>query len=155
MVTETRRTRFEGAVLGVVSVLSNQRFLGPFVVVAGAGAACAAVWFGDPTTPGGPLPTCPTKMLLGITCPGCGTMRAVYSLLHADLGAALHYNALAVVAFLLLGWAFLAYVVRLWSGKRIPSWQSVRYMPWVVLTVVVVWFVIRNIPIEPFSALRV
>jgi len=42
---------------------------------------------------------CPTKALLDIDCPGCGGMRMVYSLLHGDIGAALRYNALSVIAW--------------------------------------------------------
>ena len=80
--------------------------LGSPLAVAGlAAVGCAAVWCCDPTTPGGLLPVCPTRALLGIDCPGCGTLRAVYSLLHLDLGGALRYNALGVVALAGRVWA--------------------------------------------------
>nr|WP_064569504.1 DUF2752 domain-containing protein [Gordonia sp. LAM0048] len=116
---------------------------------------CAAVWFGDPTTPGGALPVCPTKLIFGVTCPGCGSLRAVYSLLHGDVPAALHYNAVGVLAMGLLLVAFGAYCARLWTGRRVRSWQHLRYSGVVVLVVVLAWFVIRNIPVEPFWSLHV
>ncbi|BBX75130.1 hypothetical protein MSHI_30360 [Mycobacterium shinjukuense] len=60
----------------------------PLVVAAAATLMCAAIWVADPTTPNGPLPTCPTKALLGIDCPGCGSLRMLHSLMHGDLLAA-------------------------------------------------------------------
>ena len=39
---------------------------GPLLVAASSTLVCAAIWAGDPTTPNGPLPVCPTKALLGI-----------------------------------------------------------------------------------------
>ena len=98
---------------------------------------------------------CPTKALLGIDCPGCGSLRAVYWLMHGNLGEALRYNALGVVALVLLGWAFVAYCVGLWRGRRVRSWQHLRFAPFVALVAVGVWIVIRNIPVAPFDALRV
>ncbi|GAA1481238.1 DUF2752 domain-containing protein [Gordonia sinesedis] len=139
----------------LVSRVARHRVAGPAVIVAGVAACCTAVLLGDPTTPGGPLPVCPTKALAGIDCPGCGALRAIYSLLHADVLAALRYNAVAVVAIGLLGWAFVAYCVGLWRGRRVRSWQHLRYAPVVTAVVVMTWFVIRNIPVEPFASLRV
>ena len=81
----------------------------PLAIAAAATGGCAVVWAANPTVPGGILPVCPTKALLGIDCPGCGSLRMIYSLLHLDFGAAVHYNALGMVAVLLLVWAFAAW----------------------------------------------
>ncbi|MDS1114546.1 DUF2752 domain-containing protein [Gordonia westfalica] len=137
-----------------MSALSGHRILGPATVVVGAGICCAAVLLGDPTTPGGVLPVCPTKLLLDVTCPGCGSQRALYSLLHGDLPAALHYNAVGVLAIGLLLLAFGAYCLRLWTGRRIRGWQNMRWSAVVVLVVVLGWFVVRNVPVEPFWSLH-
>ena len=37
-------------------------------------------------------------MFTGLECPGCGSQRAIHSLLNGDLVAAVHYNALTVAA---------------------------------------------------------
>lgn len=130
--------------------------LGPPVGVAlTAGLVCGAVWLGDPTTPGGPFPLCPTKALFGIDCPGCGVLRMTYSLLHGDVAAAARYNALGVVAVVLLVWAFAAWTYGRVAGRRIASWQHYRWSAAIALIVVAVWFVVRNIPYPPFTALRV
>ncbi len=79
----------------------------------------------------------------------------VYSLLHGDLPAALRFNAVGVVAL-----AVLAYTLAVWVSRRArnatgPWWYEARWAPQLVLAVVLAWFVIRNIPAEPFTSLRV
>jgi hypothetical protein len=131
------------------------RLGGPLLVGALAAGACAVIWVGDPTTPGGFLPVSPTKALLGIDCPGCGTLRMIYSLLHADFLSAVRFNALAVVAAAFL---FIAYVVWTYGrvvGRKISGWQHHRWAATVTMALVTTWFVVRNLPFEPFTALRV
>ena len=131
------------------------RLTAPAAVAVAAGAGCAVVWWCDPTTPGGPLPVCPTKALLGINCPGCGGLRMLYSLLHGDLAAAAHFNAVALAALPLLLWAWGAWVLARWRGSRVLSFTHYRWTPGIALAVALMWSVVRNIPIEPFTALRV
>lgn len=45
---------------------------------------------------------CPVHHLSGLKCPGCGTLRAVYSLIHGDLSSALQFNLLSVLMIPLL-----------------------------------------------------
>jgi hypothetical protein len=128
---------------------------GPLLVAASTSLVCAAIWVGDPTTPNGPLPTCPTKALLGIDCPGCGSMRMLYSVLHGDVLAAARFNALGLAALVLLVWAYLAWTYGRVTGKRIRSWQQGRWSATVTLVLVAAWFVVRNLPFAPFTALYV
>jgi hypothetical protein len=127
----------------------------PLAMVAGLGVCCAVVWAGDPTTPGGFLPVCPTKALFGIDCPGCGGMRMAYSLMHGDIPAALHYNAVSFVVVLLFVWSTVAWTAGRLRGRAVDSWLHWRWTPLVFSVVFVVWFVIRNLPFAPFTGLRV
>ena len=127
----------------------------PLLVGALAAGACAAVWIGDPTTPGGPLPLCPTKALLGVDCPGCGTLRMIYSLLHGDLFAAVKFNAVALVALGFLAVAYGTWTYGRVTGRQIIGWQHHRWAPPIALALVAVWFVVRNLPFAPFTALYV
>lgn len=127
----------------------------PVMVAATASAACVGIWLADPTTPNGPLPTCPTKALLGVDCPGCGSLRMLYSVLHGNLLAAARFNALGLVAVVLLIWAYLAWTYGRVVGRRIKSWQHTRWAATVTLALWVVWFVVRNIPVTPFTGLFV
>jgi hypothetical protein len=123
------------------------------VAVAAAGACCA-ILLADPTTPGGLIPVCPTK-LLGFTCPGCGSMRMIYTLLHGDVLGAARFNALGLVALVLLLWAFVAWTFGRYRGVFVRSWQHARWAPMIVLVVVLAWFAARNVPVPPFTALAV
>ncbi|MBV8786277.1 MAG: DUF2752 domain-containing protein [Mycobacterium sp.] len=127
----------------------------PLVVAASATMMCAAIWAGDPTTPNGPLPVCPTKALLGIDCPGCGSLRMVYSLMHGNVTAAARFNALGLAAVVLLVWAYLSWTYGRLVGRRIRSWQHYRWSAAVTMALVVVWFVVRNLPFAPFTGLHV
>ena len=82
---------------------------------------CAIIWVANPTVPGGILPVCPTRALLGIDCPGRGSLRMIYSLLHLDVAGALRYNALGLVAVLLLVWAFAAWTYGRLVGQQVAS----------------------------------
>ncbi|MFM8432280.1 MAG: DUF2752 domain-containing protein [Bacteroidota bacterium] len=56
------------------------------------------------------LLACPTKHLIGIPCPACGTTRAMESMLHGNILDSLMLNPLGLLAFLFLsiipGWIF-------------------------------------------------
>lgn len=43
------------------------------------------------------IPTCPSKVLLGIPCPGCGISRALMSAIQLDFASAFEYNPLWIL----------------------------------------------------------
>ncbi len=43
---------------------------------------------------------CPIKFLTGVSCPGCGMTRAMWSLLHLNFGRAFYYHPLWPLPFL-------------------------------------------------------
>ncbi|MEE2060234.1 DUF2752 domain-containing protein [Rhodococcus artemisiae] len=131
------------------------RLKAPAAVAAGAVCACAFVAWADPTTPGGVIPPCPTYTVFGILCPGCGASRMLYSLVHLDIPSAVQFNALGVVATVGLLAMFGLWTVSRVRGTPMPRWERYRWAPHIVLTVVAVWFVVRNIPVAPFTALRI
>lgn len=52
------------------------------------------------------MPKCFSKTIFGISCPGCGTQRAIHSVLKGDIVAAFFYNPLLILSvpyFLLIG----------------------------------------------------
>jgi hypothetical protein len=79
----------------------------------------------------------------------------VYSLLHGNLLAAVRFNAVALVALVLLVLTYAAWVYGRLAGRRIWSWQRHRWAAPVTLVVVTAWWVVRNLPFGPFPALRV
>lgn len=115
-----------------------------WVVVAVALVAAAVVYYlFDPSTT--PFPRCPFLMLTGWKCAGCGSQRAIHSLLHLDFAAAWHHNALLVLSIPYVA----LLVVAEWAGQRRQS-QLYRALNsemliWSYFVLVVVWWVVRNI----------
>ncbi|MGW5421409.1 DUF2752 domain-containing protein [Streptomyces sp. NPDC003943] len=121
-----------------------RRLLAPLGVLAGVAAAFAYVGTVDPGEPGH-YPVCPLLRFTGIYCPGCGGLRSAHAFVHGDLGAALGYNALAVV-----GYGVFAVVMSLWLIRAIrgipmrlaisPAWW------WAIGAVLGAFTLVRNLP---------
>jgi Protein of unknown function (DUF2752) len=113
-----------------------------------AAAAVAVVYVGlvDPNRPGH-YPTCPFYAVTGYYCPGCGSLRMIHALAHGHVAEAIGRNALAfatlpLVAYLWVRWAR---AVRVERPMRVTALR-----PWAVIVlsaVVVVFWVVRNLPI--------
>lgn len=97
-------------------------------------------------------PPCFFKKLTGFECPGCGAARACYHLLHGNFLHAVSYNALLifflpVIVIDLLARLFATPAVK--KLKAIPGY----FRPVPVLIAVLVFWVVRNVPISPFNLL--
>ncbi len=57
--------------------------------------------------------------LFNVECPGCGMTRAISSILHGDLGAAMRFNRSVLVVFPLL--CYVA-VFHIWKEMKMASW---------------------------------
>jgi hypothetical protein len=95
---------------------------------------------------------CPFHALTGLYCPFCGGLRMVHDLLHGDLTAALHDNALAVPAVIIGVAAWLNWTICRWRGRPAPSRPT--WLSPVLIAVMIAWTVVRNLPWAPFAALR-
>ena len=100
---------------------------------------------------------CPIKFLTGISCPGCGMTRALWSLVTLRLSAALHYHPLCLIMppvavfltvfeirrnrkaqeWVLWGTAVLLIAVYLWrmlsGGDEVVTWAPRE--GWIIRTV--------------------
>lgn len=120
------------------------------IVRSTAGSVAAALlllyFFVDPATSRW-VPKCPTKMIAGVSCPGCGSQRLLHALLHGDIAGAWHANAfllLCIPYLLLLGFTLIA-------GNRYPRLhRRVHSLPAVVtfLILATIWTIWRNIAVN-------
>ncbi|MDY9918359.1 Protein of unknown function [Porphyromonadaceae bacterium NLAE-zl-C104] len=99
----------------------------------------------DPETQ--PLfPQCPFLLVTGHECPGCGSQRAIHSLLHLNIGAALRYNAFMLLA---LPYIFVGIYLEYFGGKkrhpRIEKFFFGRWSAIIVLVVIIAYWILRNI----------
>lgn len=125
--------------------------LAPLGVAAATGGVFAVVGVIDPNEPGH-YPTCPFLWATGLYCPGCGTLRTIHALAHLDPVAALGLNPLAVamIPFLVFWWG--RWLVAAWRGRpRRTTLAHPAYL-WAFLAVVVVYWVVRNLPFGAFLA---
>jgi hypothetical protein len=115
-----------------------------------AAAILVLVYFNNPAT-SGLFPPCTFHYLTGLYCPGCGSGRALYQLMHGNLAAAFRLNPLAVSLLPVL--VYLAAAdrgVTVWGRKLsvpAPGWS------WVLAATVIVYGIVRNLPLYPFTLL--
>lgn len=84
---------------------------------------------------------CLFRRFTGLSCPACGTQRALFSLLHGDPLAAWHFNyLLPFIALLLITLAVL-------SWRKSPLYRPLTSLPAVIIYagILMVWLVVRNL----------
>jgi hypothetical protein len=92
------------------------------------------------------FPICLLHHYTGLQCPGCGGQRAVHQLLHGDLLAAWHQNALLVLALPVVLWLGLRQAALRWAGWQ---WPVVFNRPgwwWIFAVLTVGYGLVRNLP---------
>lgn len=105
----------------------------------GAIAVLALLCFFDPST-SAIFPPCPTNALTNLHCPGCGTLRAMYALLHGDVKEALSQNILAVIFIPILPAIYF-----------FPKYFKKPIVPAAILAIFILYAILRNT--ETFSFL--
>lgn len=129
-------------------------WLGSVVLLLGFAAALLAIYVWNPSTEGdGLFPKCPTFVMTGLHCPGCGSLRAMYQLLHGHLLAALDYNPLMVVLLPSLAYGVLVSSVQNITGRRLPCPVLSAKLAWLLLAVLVLFGILRNVPYYPLTLL--
>lgn len=97
----------------------------------------------------GGLPPCPFWSFTNLYCPGCGSQRALSSILHGNLRHALQNNLLLVISIPIL--IYLACKNLQTGGTQKHQLLYAPRTPKIILIVVLVFWLLRNIPIHPFS----
>lgn len=126
------------------------------LILVGLGAcglgALSLLFFCNPAD-SGLYPLCPFHALTGGHCPGCGSMRALHQLLHGNFAEAMRLNALLVLSLPLISFMFLKACLSMIRRDGRPFQYPRTGTMWVVVIVVLVYWVLRNIPCHPFTLL--
>ncbi|HEX5741807.1 MAG TPA: DUF2752 domain-containing protein [Pilimelia sp.] len=128
----------------------------PLAVLGCVAAAAGYVLVTDPTDGRADAPpTCLLKFTTGLDCPGCGGTRALFFLLHGQLGAAARHHLLFVLLAPLLLYAYAAWAWASLTGRRLPT-PRLTGLAWAALAGVALLFTVaRNLPWAPFAWLYV
>ncbi|MGL4993401.1 MAG: DUF2752 domain-containing protein [Bacteroidales bacterium] len=90
------------------------------------------------------FPKCPFLLLSGFKCAGCGSQRAIHSLLNLDIVSAFRYNMFLVISIpiiLVLIWAEI-------NRLRLPNLYAKIHNSKIIigyLVITILWGVFRNI----------
>ena len=117
-----------------------------------ATAAVATLALFDPAT-SGLFPPCPVRYLTGWYCPGCGSLRALHQLLHGNLRAAWSLNPLTVLLSPFLAYGTISYAFFEIRGRYLPRIFLPPVWIRVLCAVIILFGIVRNIPVHPFNML--
>lgn len=96
--------------------------------------------------------SCTFYKFSGFYCPGCGGQRAFKALLHGDFINAAHSNVLIFVLIPFFLWCYVVLVESHWlkNKSRFFNIELPNTVVYGVLASLLLFFVFRNIPHEPF-----
>jgi len=97
------------------------------------------------------LPKCPLYATTGIYCPGCGSQRATHDLLHLHFLQAAKQNILFIIGLALIIYHYVVLGINKIFNKNWNSLLNHPRVPMIILIVVSVFWILRNLPMEPFK----
>lgn len=112
--------------------------------------ACVLFWF-DPSDHSF-YPTCLLYRTTGLLCPGCGALRALHQLLRGHIAAALHFNALLVLAVPVVGAVAAASAFKRLMGQPVGPALPPKWL-WLFAAIALGFGIWRNLPGSPFAML--
>ena len=121
---------------------------GVFAVAVGA----LVVGYFNPMTAGF-FPACPLHALTGLNCPGCGLTRGFHALFRGDVLGALHFNAMLPVYLFVFVYLFAAMFSITFRGRGLNFDIFRPNFIWSFFVTALVFGVVRNFPVYPFTLL--
>ncbi|RZK35503.1 MAG: DUF2752 domain-containing protein [Pedobacter sp.] len=100
------------------------------------------------------FPECPFHKFLHLDCPGCGSQRAVHSLLHGNIIQAADYNLLLVISLPILIVHLICQLLTYFTNRNhnLKIWYN-TLVPKIIFIIVIVFWIVRNLPYGPFKYL--
>lgn len=118
---------------------------------AAAAAGCAVLALVDPAEAQW-YPACPFRMVTGLSCPACGSLRGLHALLRGDVVAAAGANLLLLAALPAMAYAWTWWASLRMGGPRLPRPRLGAGVQWGMLAVALTYGLLRNLPASPLPA---
>ncbi len=99
------------------------------------------------------FPRCVFNSLTGYYCPGCGSQRAIHSLLHFNLAGVVQNNFLLLPAIVLIIYHYSRALLNRKFNWNFPNIFYFKKTPWIILAVIILFWILRNVPYYPFLIL--
>lgn len=99
------------------------------------------------------FPKCIFHSVSGYHCPGCGSQRAIHSLMHLNFAGVVGNNFLFLPAVALIIYHYLHPVLNKLLSWKLPNVFYYKKTPWIIFAVVILFWILRNLPWYPFSVL--
>lgn len=99
---------------------------------------------------------CQFFKITGFYCPGCGGQRAFDALLHGEFIKAMRFNTLIYLILPFLGYCYILLgIYFIWGKKAIFNKMRLSVnLGYAFLIILLLFFILRNIPIYPFILLH-
>jgi len=114
--------------------------------------ALAVLFWYDPAE-SGVFPPCLFHAITGWHCPGCGSARGLHQLLHGHPLVAFGLNPLMVLSLPFVSYRLISQILYVCSRRRLPGVFIPARWIWALLAVIILFWILRNIPRYPFSLL--
>jgi hypothetical protein len=121
-------------------------------IVAMAAGALSFVYLLDPET-SDVYPPCPFLALTGFYCPGCGTLRALHQLTRGHPLAALDLNPLMMLLLPFVAYFLASHAMLAVTGRPLRRFFVRPALIWTLLGIILVYWLLRNVPGYPFTLL--
>ena len=99
------------------------------------------------------FPRCAFNSLTGYYCPGCGSQRAIHSLLHLNIAGVVGNNFLFLPAVVAVAYHYTHKPLNKKFSWKLPNIFYKKATPWVIFGIILLFWLLRNLPVYPFSVL--
>ncbi|WP_367892758.1 DUF2752 domain-containing protein [Flavivirga aquimarina] len=99
------------------------------------------------------FPKCPFYSLTGIYCPGCGSQRATHQLLQGHFFEGLKHNFLIILLALVMLYDALIKLFGIVFKRTYKNLLHKSKTTYTILIVVILFWILRNINLYPFTIL--
>jgi len=125
------------------------------LIIIGIFIGFGILWFYSTVNPSenNIFPECIFHSVTGYHCPGCGSQRAIHDFLNFRVLEGFKHNVLIGLAFLVF-----FYQIYLWVRQKVSPEKRSNLLyhpkvPWLFLILAVSFWILRNLPFDPFTHL--